>query len=755
MKDNSTLAKLLAEEDLHVVHKQVQTASFDVKRRELVLPIWKDMSKPVHDMLTLHEVGHALYTPLSMLEEAKERKIEHSFVNVVEDARIEKMVQEKYLGAKSSFKRGYSELIGKDFFKLNDKDISKLGLIDRINLHFKNFPDVPFLDDEQVWVDKVANTKTPADVLNLAEELYKYQSEEKESQEQEEQNAENTSQMPSGDDGEEEMVYQGFGESEEDQSGADMDAEKSDRQDGDVTEVKVVTGESGESGEKTEEKTETQITGKNGSGPASVPITATTDNTYGDSLDTLRDTTAIDREYVKIPKVNLKEIIITPKEILELESRSQYYDCSEYNDYIDNKLTKLQNDSKKTVSYLVKEFEMKKAADQYARASVSKTGSLDMGKLHTYKFNDDLFAKVTTLPGATNHGMVMFLDWSGSMADNLEGTLKQLFNLVWFCNRVKIPFEVYAFTNGWTYYEPDGRVVQSKNIGDLNISELRLLNFLSSKMTAKEQFEMMAKMLSIGVRYAANNYHYRQTNNLNDISMENPNTRLQLSGTPLNEAIISAMDIIPKFKNDTGVQKVNTIFLTDGYGHNLRNKFDIVGDSEEIRSRRSNAALHYYNTPDILMIVTDPVTRKTHIPATKNNGKSNVLDTNWQTKMFLEMLKNRVPGMNIVGFFVAGHGSKGSVSQNVLTDKMGIDRWDTQKFKEYRKILNRDNVLVSKSQGYDEFYILPGPQKFEMNTELEVEVGANKAALKRAFGKMSNGKVVNRPLLNKFVKMVA
>ena len=37
---------------------------------------------------------------------------------------------------------------------------------------------------------------------------------------------------------------------------------------------------------------------------------------------------------------------------------------------------------------MVKEFEMKKAADQYARASVSKTGSLDMGRLHTYKYND-------------------------------------------------------------------------------------------------------------------------------------------------------------------------------------------------------------------------------------------------------------------------------------------------------------------------------------------------------------------------------
>ena len=753
MKDNSTLAKLLAEEDLHVVHKQVSTASFDVKRRELVLPIWKDMSKPVQDMLTLHEVGHALYTPLSMLEESRERKIEHSFVNVVEDVRIEKMIQEKYLGSKSSFKRGYSELIGKDFFKVNGKDISKLGLIDRINLHFKNVPDVPFSSEELVWVDRVANTKTPADVLNLAEELYKYQSENQESQSQEEQNAENPFQMPTGDDGEEEMESQGSGESEDDQSGADMDAEKSDGQNGDVTQEKVVSGESGESDEKTEEKTETQITGKQGSGPASVPITATTDNTYGDSLDTLRDTTAIDREYVKIPKVNIKEIIITPKQILGLPSNSQSHDCSDYRNYIDEKLTKLQNESKKTVSYLVKEFEMKKAADQYARASVSKTGSLDMGRLHTYKFNEDLFAKVTTLPGATNHGMVMYLDWSGSMGSNLEGTVKQLFNLVWFCNRVKIPFEVYAFTNGWTYYDNDERNVQSKNIGDLDISSLRLLNFLSSKMTAKEQFKMMAKMLGIAIAYTKSRYEIGNGDRF--IQVEYPNNKLQLSGTPLNEAIITAMDIVPQFKRDTGVQKVNTIFLTDGYGHEMRSKIDVDENSDKLVSKRFYSNQYFHKVEDKMLVITDPVTRKTFVPKLENNGRYEYLARDYQTKLLFQMLKNRMVGMNIVGFFVAGQGSKGNVSQDVLTDKMGIDRYDTRKFKEYRKILNRDNVLVSKSQGYDEFYILPGPQKFEMNTELEIEVGANKAALKRAFGKMSNGKIVNRPLLNKFVKMVA
>ena len=113
MRDLSTLAKLLAEEDIHVVHRKQETAAFDVKNRELSLPIWKEMSKDVQDLMTVHEVGHALWTPLEMLEKARKENIEFSFVNVLEDVRIEKKVQNKYLGSVRIFSRGYKELIGK------------------------------------------------------------------------------------------------------------------------------------------------------------------------------------------------------------------------------------------------------------------------------------------------------------------------------------------------------------------------------------------------------------------------------------------------------------------------------------------------------------------------------------------------------------------------------------------------------------------------------------------------------------------
>ena len=102
----NTIAKLLAEEDIFVVRKQMETAYFDVKNRELGLPIWKEntMTDVEEDLLICHEIGHALYTPLDMMEKTQLREIEHSVVNVLEDARIEKKVMNKYLGTVRVFK---------------------------------------------------------------------------------------------------------------------------------------------------------------------------------------------------------------------------------------------------------------------------------------------------------------------------------------------------------------------------------------------------------------------------------------------------------------------------------------------------------------------------------------------------------------------------------------------------------------------------------------------------------------------------
>ena len=449
MKNKSTLAKLLAEEDVFVVHKQMETAYFDSKKRELGLPIWKDeeMTDDIYDLMVCHEIGHALWTPLDMLESAAARKINHSFVNILEDARIEKMVKGKYPGAVGVFNRGYVDLLKKDFFGTGKKNIADFNLIDRINVFFKSADTtIPFSEEEKVWVDRTAATKTPDDVLDLAEELYAWMKENESETDNHNSGEESEMGMPS-------MGMPGEGESDnsdgENEGDDDNSGNKSDSGDSDDSDdAEDGDGKGSSSGEEVDEDSdenkgastigdtdsaesddakdtsdvETTEGGKESSGGGSVPM-ATTDSAFGKAMDELRDKVAADRTYARIPKVDLNKTIVDFKTLID--EFVPYYKDARKNEnalYFDKTLEDLEtlkNESKKTVAYMVKEFEMKKAADQYARAATSKTGSLDMSKLHTYKYNEDLFKKVTTLPGATNHGMLLVLDWSGSMQENL------------------------------------------------------------------------------------------------------------------------------------------------------------------------------------------------------------------------------------------------------------------------------------------------------------------------------------------------
>ena len=100
----SQLARLLATEDLVVEHRQVQTASFNVGTRVLTLPLWEKASNAVYDMLVGHEVSHALFTP--DIEWWIDNPVPHGVVNVVEDARVEKLMKRKYAGINKSFFNG-------------------------------------------------------------------------------------------------------------------------------------------------------------------------------------------------------------------------------------------------------------------------------------------------------------------------------------------------------------------------------------------------------------------------------------------------------------------------------------------------------------------------------------------------------------------------------------------------------------------------------------------------------------------------
>jgi hypothetical protein len=474
----------------------------------------------------------------------------------------------------------------------------------------------------------------------------------------------------------------------------------------------------------------TSVGGVESTGRGSVPK-AETDTDVNNAIEKLIDQNARDRTYGRIPALN-EDLIMPYGEILE-KALLNYADGGSWADAMKADIAGMKDESKKTVGYMVKEFEMKRAADQYARAAVSKSGSLDMGRLHTYKYNEDLFKKITTLPGATNHGMVMVVDWSGSMCENLKGTLSQLFNLVWFCRRTQIPFEVFAFSDcrelfGEDYNRHDKNLKNFK-AGDIALHNFKLLEFFSSKMSAKEEIEMM-EILWMTASYYGDRY--------NSASMPTFPHFLNLGGTPLNDAIIAMMEIVPKFKRETGVQKVNTIFLTDGASNRTAGVYEYRLDTDTGEHSEVVAPMRYGK-----VIVSDPKTLKTY-----------EVDGYEMTDGLLRILKDRVEGMNLIGFFIAGSGHSGRVDKRTL---YYLQReLSKDKIMEQVKFINKNKYLAIDSKGYDEMYVLPSKGMTVENAGLSDElVGATKAKLKTAFGKAMSGKIDSRQLLNKFVKLVA
>ena len=559
----SQLAKLLATEDLVVEHKKVETAQFNVQTRVLTLPLWDKASENVIDMLVSHEVGHALYTPDE--EWWKEYEVHPSFVNIVEDARIEKLMKRRYDGISKTFYKGYTELHNDDFFQVKKKNISEMMLADRVNLHYKigTYYDIPFSSDEMFFVNKIDLCETFEDTLKAAKALYDYCLSEEKRKEEETftHEAEDFSNFELDEDGE----------------GMEMPMSQSDESDEDAD-------DDGETQEETE--IEIKVDNHVGGHTGVEEVSAETVESLEESLKNLTNEGSRENVYLELPDLDIDKVIISNKKIHELCAekmidvaeqlkketekfnsydpmfRGSLYDSSldKFLKDTEEEYNKFKKSAQKEVNYLVKEFECKKSASAYARATVSRTGILDTTKLHTYKYNEDLFKKVSVIPEGKNHGLVFILDWSGSMANVMMDTIKQLYNLIWFCKKVQIPFEVYAFTTCFPNTDEFNNFPELYDAKDNMVhvdSKFSLMNLFSSKVRARELNDQLYNIFRIVS--SMRNYCGR------DVTPYG----MSLSGTPLNETIVALHKLIPQFKANNKVEKVNCVILTDGEGYQL------------------------------------------------------------------------------------------------------------------------------------------------------------------------------------------
>ena len=721
------LARLLATENLVVEHrKDAQTASFDVEKRVLTLPNWELASNTVYDLLVAHEVGHALFTP--NIDWSLDHDVPKDYVNVCEDVRIEKLMKRKYGGLPKTFSRGYYELDEKDFFEIADKDLWDFNVIDRINLHFKIGATamIPFLPEEQVFVMKAEELETFDEVLALAKEIHAYQSKKDEELRQQYQ-ANQPDQMN--------LPMEGKGDLEKDEKG---EIEQPQGQDGDQPTDEMDEGNNQPSPIQTSSQ---------GGGQHNDTDEAKTQKSFDQQTQGLNTKSYNNREitYVELPKkIKTDKIVVDWKEIHEwidervslrnTERLQEEYGLNELNIYEepDQEYSKFRKQSQKEVNYLVKEFECRKSASAYARAATSRTGVLDTAKLHTYKYNEDLFKKVTVLPDGKNHGLIFVLDWSGSMSSCLLATFKQLLNLTAFCKKVQIPFEVYAFTNEWRivdrikageqdqYYYSYRDYAQDKDLTPREIfiddSEFNMMNIISSRSNARD-YERQCLNIWREIWPHHRSAWYR------------PTEGLQLSGTPLNEALVCLHEIIPQFKKTSGAEKVNVTILTDGESSQLGYGRQVQREDRE--DYTTIGRLHEY------CALRDRKTGRVYPQFTDSwVGVTNVL---------LQQLRHRFTDVNIVGFRVCTGSQLANFVHHYSTSRYEEVQKDWRKFK---------STVIPDAIGFTELYAIQ-QQALDNEVEFNVDSGAKKGEITRAFKKMLGTKSNNKKILSSFVGMVS
>lgn len=706
------LAKLLATENLLVEHRQVPTASFDTVRRVLTLPVWDKASATVYDMLVGHEVGHALYTPDTNWTTIVRNNVPKDFVNVVEDARIEKLMKRKFPGLARSFYQGYEELNDQDFFEIQEIDLFRLSFIDRINLHFKvgAFAMIPFVNEtEQQFVVRVADAETFEEVLAICEDIVDYLKEQEKQQ--------TPAPMPPQQGGNQSSDAEQSEQQEEESGESEQQGGDEDELDKDTADLETPSYQEG-GGETNEEESQTQ-------------------RAFDQNAEELANNSDYfhQTEYVEIPEIILENTIVDCDVLQEYITKSfdtQYEERINHwgniFETVDNEYKKYKVSAQKEVNYLVKEFECKKSADAYARQATSRTGVLDTKMLHTYKYNEDLFKKVTVLPDGKNHGLIFVLDWSGSMVDVLLDTVKQLLNLTWFCKKVQIPFEVYAFTYDWNPYILDSEIEElplkaEQKVGMLEINKrFNMLNFLSSRTNAK-QFEQQCINLfrcAYSFRYA-HSYHC-------------PNG-VSLSGTPLNESIVALNSIIPQFKQQNKLQKVNCVILTDGEGCDLAYYYEYPYAMDGLGRRRASGVATLRD-------------RKTGLTYKQFSDFSGEYDQS-MTAILLQNLKDRNPGVNILGFRVCSGSEFGRFYRyvNNIRSYGDVPENDMKNWRKYKS-------LEMKPKGYDAFYALSSAG-MSTDTTFDVADDASVAQVRKAFRENLKKKTTNKKLLSSFASLVS
>jgi hypothetical protein len=717
MNSTDLLTKLLANENLTILRENVPTASFDIMNRVLRLPVFLNMNPSEEFMMSLHEVGHALYTDESYVDYIKNekgsRKNFGSYMNVLEDARIERMIKDYYTGVRKDFFSGYSSLNERDFFGISGKDVNSMHLIDRINVYFKVGirSGVRFSERERELVYLAERTKTLQEVYQLAIKVYDM------ALEQANAEAQRRFEMSEEDifDGSDEEDFDINGEGDDEFNTDDYD----ESEEGEDDEERPSTFDrntrsneksEGKSDDAPESETQSHFDSsvkQNVQGPGQVHYLVP--GTFG-----------------KVVETSYKQLIADYEEEVaaeEMEFKKYYENLADtykamYGDQLlmnrryrspeaEEAYKKFRIENNKAVAHLFKEFEMRKAARRYTRTQVSASGSLNVRKIHNYRTSGDIFAAVESVLDEKNHSFLMLLDWSGSMSENLRDSIGQVITLASFCRRAKIPFKVLGFRSlSFAEHKDLEPTVKMDGYNGVNTSDnINLFTLFDSKMNSSE-FDKVAHFAYTGYLIRTRKY--------------------DLTGTPLIASLSQIYNYIPTFQKFANTEKTTLILVSDG-------------DSND-SSMVSKDGVHINRWSNSPIFIRCKYTGKVY-----NYPRY----TNEQLHTIMLMIDNAFPTVSRVGFFIADPSSRSAILEfNRIYHSM-LDN------SVIRKSMRERGFCEYPSKAYDKLFVIPASSDSSSVDLSNITKDMTPAQISKKMSGAMTRAVNSRVVLTRFIEAIS
>jgi len=503
-----------------------------------------------------------------------------------------------------------------------------------------------------------------------------------------------------------------------------------------------------------------------------------TDDAFRENETSLVQLDAEPIVYLDLPtRFNSEELVIQMEELydwdacidLEQAVGTDYWDTrdvpkDELKSIANTMYQEFTRTSNPIVASMAQQFEMKKAAAASKKNQTSKTGKLNEDKLWAYKLTEDLFQSTTMIPNGKNHGIIMYVDLSGSMHKSMSGTIEQMLNMALFCRKVNVPFDVYGFSDRHSdfYYDENDDFVQqptpfSKNkdveqkiLRDTKDGEIiqtddgfRLVHMLSSTCKKADFINAVSYLLLTKVGYDRYNYGSRPEGTYFGHIR---NRYLSLGGTPLNSAILASFSMAERFQKKYNVEILTTIFLTDGGATD-----QIIYRNSEMDTEDRIGVSSVYS--DAIAIKKGPVVTK--LPSKKSYSRYNGVTTH----TMLEHYK-RITGSTVINFHIVD-GKKGDFHRECFSaewmEEKEMPRWIDGDWEQttWKEILRNKFTMTKPKFGYDARFLIKGANDLNVGDDELVVKSTSKGDLLRGFRKFNSTKKSSRQFLNKIIEMVA